>query len=272
MKRLSIFLYGVISYAIFFATFLYAIGFIGNLWVPKSMDSAREVPFAIALLIDLGLLTVFAVQHSVMARPFFKRWWTKIIPQSAERSTYTLISSLLMIALFVFWQPLGGDVWNVTSTTGQAVIYTMYAFGWLLLLASTFLINHFDLFGLRQVWLQLLGKPYTELPFKMPALYRVVRHPLYVGWIFTFWATPTMTVTHLVFALATTAYIVIAIQFEERDLVNAHAEYDMYRKRVPMLIPFTKGRKAIATQPIQSSSELTLLRSSSSSNSPQTHF
>jgi protein-S-isoprenylcysteine O-methyltransferase Ste14 len=270
MKRLAIFLYGVISYAIFFATFLYAIGFIGNLWVPKSMDSARETSFGIALLIDLGLLGVFAVQHSVMARPFFKRWWTKIIPQSAERSTYTLISSVLMIALFVFWQPLGGSVWNITSPVGQAVMYSLYAFGWLLLLTSTFLINHFDLFGLRQVWLQLLGKPYTELPFKMPALYRMVRHPLYVGWLFTFWATPTMTITHLVFAIATTVYILIAIQFEERDLVNAHAEYDLYRKRVPMLIPFSKGRKAASTQPIQGSSELTMLRSSS--NSAQTNF
>jgi protein-S-isoprenylcysteine O-methyltransferase Ste14 len=242
MKRFTIFLYGVLSYAIFFATFLYAIGFIGNFWVPKSIDAPPEKPFAPALLIDLGLLAIFAVQHSVMARPAFKRWWTRIVPESAERSTYTLLSSVALIVLFAFWEPLGGNVWNVTSITGQAVLYSAYGFGWGLLLLSTFLINHFDLFGLRQVWLQLLNKPYEPLPFKMPMLYRHVRHPLYVGWLFTFWATPSMTVTHLVFAMGTTAYILIAIQFEEYDLVAAHPEYEAYRQRVPMLIPSLKPK------------------------------
>ncbi|HET9449226.1 MAG TPA: hypothetical protein VFO35_23340, partial [Steroidobacteraceae bacterium] len=234
-KRLSIFIYGVVSYAIFFATFLYAVGFIGNLWVPKTMDSARETPFLTALLIDLGLLGLFAIQHSVMARPAFKRWWTRIVPEAAERSTYVLFSSVALILLFAYWQPLGGAVWAVTSPLGQAVLYAGFAFGWLLVLVSTFLINHFDLFGLRQVWLQLLGKPYTPLKFGTPVLYRYVRHPLYVGWFFAFWATPTMTVTHLVFAIATTAYILIAIQLEERDLVEAHPEYANYRRSVPML-------------------------------------
>ena len=242
MKRWLIFIYGVASYAIFFGTFLYAIGFIGNFGVPKSIDSARETSLGIALAINAALLGVFAIQHSVMARPAFKRWWTRIIPQEAERSTYTLLSSLALIALFAFWAPMGGIVWNVEAPVAQALIYGAYAFGWVLVLVSTFLINHFDLFGLRQVWLQLRGKPYTALLFKTPVLYRYVRHPLYVGWFFAFWSTPTMTVAHLVFALATTAYILIAIQLEERDLVEAHPEYESYRRSVPMLVPFTKRR------------------------------
>ncbi len=250
VKRLSIFVYGVLSYAVFFATYLYAIGFVGNLWVPKSMDSVREVPFLTALLTDLGLLGLFAIQHSVMARPAFKRWWTSIVPEAAERSTYVLFSSVALILLFAYWQPLGGTVWAVSSLSGQAVLYAAFAFGWLLVLVSTFLINHFDLFGLRQVWLQLLGKPYQPLKFGTPVLYRYVRHPLYVGWFFAFWATPTMTVTHLVFAIATTAYILIAIQLEERDLVEAHPEYETYRREVPMLVPFTKRRQQAAQRPV----------------------
>ncbi len=246
MKRWLIFLYGVLSYAIFFATFLYAIGFVGNLWVPKSIDSARETSLVAALLINAGLLGVFAIQHSVMARPAFKRWWTRIIPKEAERSTYTLLSSVALIVLFAFWEPIGGTVWSVQSPLAQAAIYVAYAFGWGLVLVSTFLISHFDLFGLRQVWLQLRRKPYAPLPFKTPVLYRYVRHPLYVGWFFAFWATPTMTVAHLVFAVATTAYILIAIQLEERDLMAEHPEYAQYRKRVPMLVPFTKRRREAA--------------------------
>ena len=240
MKRLLIFAYGVACYVVFFATFLYAIGFISNLWVPKSIDSVREVPLMTALWTNLGLLALFAVQHSVMARPAFKRWWTRIVPESAERSTYTLFSSLALLVLFAFWQPMGGVIWKVASPVGQAVLYGAFAFGWGLLLLSTFLINHFDLFGLRQVWLQLLDKPYEPVSFRTPTLYRYVRHPLYVGWLFIFWATPTMTIAHLVFAIATTAYIFIGIQFEERDLIAAHPEYESYRSRVPMLVPFMK--------------------------------
>ncbi len=246
MKRWLIFFYGVVSYAIFFGTFLYAIGFVGNLWVPKSIDSARETSLGVALLINAGLLGLFAIQHSVMARPAFKRWWTQIIPKEAERSTYTLLSSVALIVLFAFWEPIGGVVWSVHSPVGQGLIYAAYAFGWTLVLVSTFLINHFDLFGLRQVWLQLRRRPYTALPFKTPVLYRYVRHPLYVGWFFAFWSTPTMTVAHLVFAIATTAYILIAIQLEERDLMAEHPEYDQYRKRVPMLVPFLKRRQRTA--------------------------
>ena len=244
MKRFLILLYGVVCYAVFFATFLYAIGFIGNLWVPKAMDSARSTSVGAAVLIDLGLLALFALQHSVMARPAFKRAWTKIIPGSTERSTYTLLSSVALILLFWAWRPIGGVVWSVENEAARTALYALYAFGWALLLYTTFLLNHFDLFGLRQVWLQFRGRPYTPLPFKTPTLYRWVRHPLYVGWLTIFWAAPTMTVTHLLFALMTTAYILIAIQLEERDLVAALPEYADYRKRVPMLVPGTKRRES----------------------------
>ena len=240
MKRTVILLYGAASYAVFLATFLYAIGFIDNLWVPKSMDSPRETSLSTALGIDLGLLSIFALQHSIMARPAFKHWWTRIVPQSAERSTYTLLSSVALIALFVFWQPLGGTVWELTSTAAQAVIYSSYALGWALLLVATFAISHFDLFGLRQVWLQFRGLPYQPVAFRVPWLYQQVRHPLYVGWLLIFWSTPTMTVTHLVFALMTTAYILVGIQLEERDLAAAHPQYQDYKRRVPMLVPFSR--------------------------------
>jgi protein-S-isoprenylcysteine O-methyltransferase Ste14 len=243
VKRYVIFIYGLASYAVFLATFLYAVGFIGNFGVPKSIDSPREGTLLAALLVDLGLLGLFAVQHSVMARPAFKRWWTRIVPQAAERSTYTLFSSLALILLFVLWQPIGGVVWQVDSPLGSALLYAGFAFGWALVLVSTFLINHFDLFGLRQVWLNLLRRPYTPVEFRMPLPYRVVRHPLYLGWFFAFWCTPTMTVTHLVFAIATTGYILIAIQLEERDLTEAHPEYADYRRRVPMIVPFLKRRE-----------------------------
>jgi methanethiol S-methyltransferase len=242
-KRLTIFLYGVVCYVVFFATFLYAIGFIGNFGVPRTLDSAPAMGFVPALLIDLGLLGLFALQHSVMARPAFKRWFTRVVPEPAERSTYVLASSLALIAMFALWQPLGGSVWAVEDATLRGVIWGAFAFGWLLVLVSTFLINHFDLFGLRQVWLQLLGRPYTHLTFGTPGPYKLVRHPLYVGWLFVFWSTPTMTVSHLVFAIATTAYILIAIQFEEHDLVDHFGPtYSEYKKRVPMLIPSLRKR------------------------------
>lgn len=242
MNRVTGLLYGLISYAIFFATFLYAIGFAGNILVPKGIDSIPNVPLTQALLINLGLLGIFAIQHSVMARPAFKRWLTRYIPESMERSTYTLVSSLLLIALFWLWEPMGGVVWQIENTLGVALMYGGFAFGWLLVLVSTFLINHFDLFGLRQVWLNFRNKSYTPLQFKLRSAYRFVRHPLYLGWLFAFWCIPTMTVAHLVFAVATTAYILIAIQLEERDLMDMHPEYAAYRKRVPMIIPFIRKR------------------------------
>jgi methanethiol S-methyltransferase len=246
MGRIVAFAYGLVSYAIFFATFLYAVGWVGN-FVPQGVDAPPVSPLGTSLLVNVALLGVFALQHSVMARPAFKRMWTRVVPEPVERSTYVLASSLALILLFWQWRPLGGVVWDIRSPAGRAVMHAGFAFGWLLVLYATFLINHFDLFGLRQVWLHLLGRPYQPLPFKMPALYRVVRHPLYVGWFFAFWATPTMTATHLLFAVATTAYILIAIQLEERDLVAAHPEYAEYRSRVPMLIPGTKPDGARGT-------------------------
>jgi protein-S-isoprenylcysteine O-methyltransferase Ste14 len=243
LKRIVTFIYGVISYLLFFGTFLYAIGFIGNLVVPKSIDSGRTGSLAEALLIDAGLLTLFAVQHSLMARPWFKRAWTRLVPKPAERSTYVLFSSVALLLMFWQWQPIGGVVWNVQTPALQVVIYTLYATGWALVLMSTFLINHFDLFGLRQVFLFLIGRPYTQLKFGTPILYRHVRHPLYLGWLFAFWSTPTTTVAHLVFAIATTAYIFVAIQLEEKDLIDAHGDdYRRYKKTVPMIIPI--GRRA----------------------------
>ena len=242
MGRIVAFVYGVAAYAIFFGTFLYAAGFVGNLVVPKSLDSAPTGPLGVSLLIDLGLLALFAVQHSVMARPAFKRAWTRIVPPAVERSTYVLASSLALLLLFWLWRPLGGVVWDLHSPLGRTLMHAAFAFGWLLVLVTTFLINHFDLFGLRQVWLHLRGRPYEPLRFTTPGPYRLVRHPLYVGWLFAFWATPTMTVTHLLFAVMTTAYILVAIRLEERDLLDAHPGYAEYQRRVPMLIP--RPRKA----------------------------
>lgn len=239
--RIAAFAYGLACYAIFFATFLYAIGFVGNLVVPKTIDAVPTVPFFTALSINIGLLGLFGIQHSVMARPAFKRVWTRVVPKCVERSTYVLFSSLCLIALFWFWQPLGITIWHIQNPIGQALLYSLYALGWSLVLVSTFLINHFDLFGLRQVYLFLIGRDYTPLSFATPGPYRLVRHPLYVGWFIAFWATPIMTATHLIFAATTAAYILVAIQLEERDLIAAHGEdYVSYRRRIPMLIPFLR--------------------------------
>jgi methanethiol S-methyltransferase len=247
-KRSIVFLYGLACYAVFFGTYLYAIGFVANLFVPRSIDGPRVGDFASSLVVDLALLLGFALQHSVMARQGFKRWLTHFIPQPAERSTYVLASSLALIALFAFWRPLGGTVWTVEAPVLATVLYGLCAFGWLLVLVSTFLINHFDLFGLRQVWLHLTSSPYSPLEFRTPGPYRLVRHPLYVGWLFAFWSTPTMTAAHLLFAVVTTGYILFAIQLEERDLVASLGDaYRDYRQRVPMLIPFLRARSGRRT-------------------------
>ncbi len=240
-KRLTVFAYGIISYAIFFVTYLYAAAWVGNFLVPTSIDGPATDPLWFAALVNVGLLTVFALQHSIMARPVFKRWWTRIIPVPAERATYTLASSLALILIFWQWRPMGGEVWDIQHPIGQGIMYGLFAFGWLTVLITTFLINHFDLFGVRQVWLYMRNRAYTHLQFTTPGPYRYVRHPLYVGWLFAFWATPTMSAAHLLFAVITTAYILAAIRLEERDLVDAHPEYETYRAQVPMLVP-TPGK------------------------------
>ena len=238
MSRLAILVYGLANYLLFLGVFVYGMGFIGGYATPTALDADPNQPLGRALAIDLGLLSLFAVQHSGMARPAFKRWWTRIVPESAERTTYVLLSSLAMVALYALWQPIGGVVWSVTSDVGRDAMLSLYLFGWLLLLYSTFLIDHFDLFGLKQVWRQFRGKPYVAPQFHTPGLYRLVRHPLYIGWLTIFWAAPVMTTAHLVFALMTTAYILIAIRLEERDLVQAFGDdYLRYRSKTGMLLP-----------------------------------
>lgn len=243
MKKILFLLYGIISYCAFFGTILYAIGFVGNMVVPKTIDGEPQVALSTAILINASLLLIFALQHSIMARPVFKTWWTRIIPAELERSSFVLLSSLCLVLMMWQWQPIGGIIWSVEDRVAKSILLILYLSGWGIVFVSTFLINHFDLFGLRQVWLYFTGKPYTSLPFRLPGFYKLVRHPLYLGFLVAFWCTPVMTVAHLLFAILTTAYILTAIQFEERDLIRHFGEkYLNYKKWAPMLIPFAKKK------------------------------
>jgi protein-S-isoprenylcysteine O-methyltransferase Ste14 len=233
--------YGVVCYVVFFATFLYAIAFVGNIRVPRSIDVGPSASLTEALVIDALLLSVFAVQHSVMARAWFKRAWTRIVPQVIERSTYVLFSSLALILIFWQWRPITDPLWSVQSEIGARLLWALFAAGWLIVLISTFLISHFELFGLSQVWGFFTRKQPEPLQFRTPLFYKAVRHPLYLGFIIAFWATPHMTLGHAFFAFMCTAYMLVAIQFEERDLVRAFGEtYVGYRSRVSMIIPMPK--------------------------------
>ena len=231
--------YGLVSYVFFLATFAYAIGFVAGIGVPKTVDSGPASPLSQAILVDLLLLSVFALQHSVMARPGFKRWWTQFVPKSIERSTYVLLATLALALICWQWQPMPQVVWQVTNPLAAHAVLAVSFAGWLIVLTSTFLISHFELFGLHQVANSVSGKPMPAPKFRTPVYYKFVRHPLYLGFVIAFWAAPTMTAGHLMFAAVTTAYILVGILFEERDLVALFgAEYRSYRERVPMLVPW----------------------------------
>ena len=236
--RIAVFIYGVLSYAVFFGAFLYLVGFLANMFVPKSIDIGESVGSIAALVVNVGLIVLFGLQHSVMARRGFKRNLTKWLPTEMERSTYVLMSSLALLVLYLVWQPMPAVVWQFTSSVGAMTAWVLYASGLALVLASTFLIDHFELFGLKQVFQNLIGRLPVAISFQVRFLYRFVRHPLYLGWLFVFWATPTMTQGHLLFALGMSAYIFIGIHYEERDLIDTHGvDYERYRDEVPMLMP-----------------------------------
>lgn len=244
MKRNVFFAYGLVAYVCFLATFLYAIGFVENRIVPKSIDSGDAGPLGTAILINVLLLGLFGVQHSIMARPAFKKWWTRFVPQPIERSTYVLATCIVLPLMMWQWRPIGGTIWQVEQPWGLVLTGIALA-GWLLVLYSTFVIDHFDLFGLRQVYLQLRGVEYTNSAFQVKTVYRFVRHPLMLGFMIAFWFTPHMTSGHLLFAIVTTAYVLVAIMLEERDLLAMLGpDYAEYRRRTPMLLPFLKGRPA----------------------------
>lgn len=237
-RRPGAFVFSVVAYALFLGTFLYAIGFLGGFGVPKAIDDGPASPVGVALTTNLALLLLFGLQHSVMAREGFKRRLTRVVPPEYERSVYVLASCVALWALFAWWRPLPAVVWEAAAPWSRALALALFAVGWLLVFVSTLLIDHFDLFGLRQGWLALKGAPYREHPFRTPLLYRFVRHPLYVGWITVFFAAPTMTVGRLLFAVVATAYILVALVFEERDLVRRFgAAYEAYRATTPQLLP-----------------------------------
>jgi protein-S-isoprenylcysteine O-methyltransferase Ste14 len=244
LRRVLVLGYALAAYGLGLVSMLYSVGFIGGFLTPTQLDGPAEGSRAIAVVVDVGLLALFAVQHSGMARPAFKRWLTRYVPQAAERATYVFLSGVALLLLLILWRPVGGVVWDVEASAARAAVYALFAAGWLIVQATTFLIDHFDLFGLRQAWSYFRGRPYRPPQFVSPWPYRLVRHPLYVGWFTVFWATPTMTAAHLLFAIGMTAYILAAIRWEERDLIAAHPEYADYRRRVPMLVPIPRPRAA----------------------------
>ena len=238
MGRLLGFVYGTVVYLFFFATFLYAIGFVAGVGVPKTIDTGPPTPLTAALIIDVVLMSIFALQHSVMARPAFKRWWTKIIPRAIERSTFVLLASLALALLIWQWRPIPAVIWHVHGTTAADALFALGAVGWIIVLLSTFLINHFELFGLHQVANNLVGKSMPAPRFRTPMFYKLVRHPIYLGFIIAFWATPFMTGGHVLFAAVTTAYIFVGIALEERDLIVVFGDqYRNYRRHVSMIVP-----------------------------------
>ncbi len=240
MKRYLFLLYGIICYFCFFGSFTYFMGFVDNLLVPSTLDGEATSPLGIALLINIGLIALFGIQHSVMARSSFKRWWTRIVPEPIERSTYVLFSSVALTLMMFFWEPMGGLIWEVKNETSQIILITISFLGFGVVFVSSFLINHFDLFGLRQVWLFFNKKPYTPLEFKTVAFYKYSRHPLYLGFVIAIWAAPTMTVAHLVFSLLMTAYIFVGIFLEEKDMIRNFGDtYHGYKNQVPKLFPLT---------------------------------
>ena len=252
MQRIIAFLYGIVVYVVFFVTFLYAIGFVSGIGAPKTIDTGEPGSIVAALILNLILMSIFAIQHSVMARRQFKAWWTQFVSPAVERSTFVLASSLALILMFWQWQPLPQTIWQVTDPNAVGVLVALEAVGWMLVLSSTFLINHFELFGLHQVMNNLNGKPMPAPEFKMPMFYKVVRHPIYLGFIIAFWATPTMTAGHLLFAAVTTAYIFVGIALEERDLIAVFGDdYRHYRERVGMILPFPGGRRPPAATPAE---------------------
>lgn len=251
MKRFVILIYGLLCYAIGLGSLVYMMGWLGNVVVPRSIDSEPTAPLITAAVVNLALFVMFGVQHSVMARPFFKRWLTRLVPESAERSTFILCSGVTVTLLMMFWQPMGITIWEFESTVAIRGTCALFGLGWAILVGSTFVLNHYDLFGLRQVWLQFRQQPYTVLPFVTPGPYRLVRHPIYVGWIVLAWATPVMTLAHFAFAALTTWYILMAIPLEERDLKSFHpVDYENYQKSTPMLIPRLSGERSESAAPL----------------------
>jgi protein-S-isoprenylcysteine O-methyltransferase Ste14 len=248
MKKALALLYGIVAYVFFFATFLYAIGFVGNIGVPKSIDTGTAVPVAVAVVIDAILLSLFALQHSIMARRGFKQRWTRVVSWHVERSTFVLAASAVLALLLWQWRPIPGKIWDISGTTLGSALMVTFWLGWGILLVSTFLINHFELFGLQQVWSYVRGADFHQPDFKAPSLYKVVRHPIYLGFVIAFWSAPVMTVGHLLFSVATTGYILVGIYFEERDLIRAYGQaYRDYRARVPMLLPLLRVRPSQAS-------------------------